>query len=202
MVYTSATTHKMVYTYTTNFPKGQAILIGVLNPLPQRHIPERVNKRKLERHIIGTWQAKIILNAWFVIMYINFCFPVLVENFRLMSLLLFACYWFWNFFGFERCTNSSKLVCVWIRVSCVSCVSSLLRFPFFFSFFFFSRVFSHLRLLFMYGTWTVAATFDQFSVNSTYVYCSRTHKFYFLSIFSLKMGPTALFTHLKIILLQ
>ena len=54
MVYTSATTHKMVYTYTTNFPKGQAILIGVLNPLPQRHIPERVNKRKLERHIIGT----------------------------------------------------------------------------------------------------------------------------------------------------
>ena len=54
MVYTSATTHKMVYTYTANFPKGRAILIGVLNPLPQRHIPDRVNKRKLERHIIGT----------------------------------------------------------------------------------------------------------------------------------------------------
>ena len=30
----------------------------------------------------------------------------------------------------------------------------------------------------------------------------RIHKFYFLAIFSLKMGPTVLFTHLKIILLQ
>ena len=34
------------------------------------------------------------------------------------------------------------------------------------------------------------------------MYCSWTHKFHFLSIFSLKMGPTVLFTHLKIILLQ
>ena len=41
-----------------------------------------------------------------------------------------------------------------------------------------------------------------FSVNSASVHCSRTHKFHFLSIFSLKIGPTVLFTHLKIILLQ
>ena len=34
------------------------------------------------------------------------------------------------------------------------------------------------------------------------VHCSRTHKFYFLATFLLKMGPTVLFTHLKIILLQ
>ena len=34
------------------------------------------------------------------------------------------------------------------------------------------------------------------------VHCSWTHKFYFLATFSLKMGPTVLFTHLKIILLQ
>ena len=73
---------------------------------------------------------------------------------------------------------------------------------FFFFFLFFHACSPHLRLLFMYGTWTVAATFDQFSVNSTSVYCSWTHKFHFLSIFSLKMGPTTLFTHLKIILLQ
>ena len=33
-------------------------------------------------------------------------------------------------------------------------------------------------------------------------HCSWTHKFHFLAIFSLKMGPTLLFTHLKIILLQ
>ena len=37
-----------------------------------------------------------------------------------------------------------------------------------------------------------------FLVNSASVQCSRTHKFHFLSIFSLKMGPTALFTHLKL----
>ena len=40
------------------------------------------------------------------------------------------------------------------------------------------------------------------TVNSALVHYSRTHKFHFLAIFLLKMGPTALFTHLKIILLQ
>ena len=40
------------------------------------------------------------------------------------------------------------------------------------------------------------------SVNSALVHCSRSHKLHFLSTFSLKMGPTALFTYLKIILLQ
>ena len=34
------------------------------------------------------------------------------------------------------------------------------------------------------------------------VHCLRTHKFYFLATFSLKMDLTILFTHLKIILLQ
>ena len=32
--------------------------------------------------------------------------------------------------------------------------------------------------------------------------CSRIHKFHISATFSLKMGPTVLFTHLKIILLQ
>ena len=40
------------------------------------------------------------------------------------------------------------------------------------------------------------------AVNSAHMHCSRTHKLHFLSTFSLKMGPTVLFTHLKIILLQ
>ena len=97
------------------------------------------------------------------------------------------------------------------KFACIRCVFGLafaaLRFSFyvfsFFFFFFFSRFFPpHKRLLFMYCTWTVAATFDQFYVNSAFVHCLRTHKFHFLSIFSLKMGPTVLFTHLKIILLQ
>ena len=34
------------------------------------------------------------------------------------------------------------------------------------------------------------------------MYCLWTHKFHFSAIFSLKMGPTVLFTYLKIILLQ
>ena len=39
------------------------------------------------------------------------------------------------------------------------------------------------------------------TVNCVLVHCSRTHKFHFSTTFSLKMGPTVLFTHLKIILL-
>ena len=50
--------------------------------------------------------------------------------------------------------------------------------------------------------WTVIANVDFSAVNSTSVYCLWTHKFHFSVTFSLKMGPTTLFTHLKIILLQ
>ena len=39
-------------------------------------------------------------------------------------------------------------------------------------------------------------------MNSAFVYCLRTHKYHFLSTFSLKMSLTILFTHLKFILLQ
>ena len=39
-------------------------------------------------------------------------------------------------------------------------------------------------------------------MNSIFVHCLRTHKFNFLSNFLLKIGPTVLFTHLKIISLQ
>ena len=38
--------------------------------------------------------------------------------------------------------------------------------------------------------------------NSVSVHCSWTYKFYFSVTFSLKLSPTALFTNLKIILLQ
>ena len=48
----------------------------------------------------------------------------------------------------------------------------------------------------------VAALVDFLSMNSASVYYSRTHKFHFSVIFSLKIGFTILFTHLKIILLQ
>ena len=44
--------------------------------------------------------------------------------------------------------------------------------------------------------------FFDISVNQWTLHCLWTHKFHFLSIFSLKNGLTVLFTHLKIILLQ
>ena len=48
----------------------------------------------------------------------------------------------------------------------------------------------------------VQPAFVYFStVNSASVYYLQTHKFHFLATFSLKMGHTILFTHLKIILL-
>ena len=53
--------------------------------------------------------------------------------------------------------------------------------------------------------WTVAVKFDFsifFSQSVHIVHCSWIYKFHFSAIFSLKMGPTVLFTHLKIILLQ
>ena len=96
------------------------------------------------------------------------------------------------------CKNDVYIVCVWIAFAAFQ----FLRFPFLFFLFFFHAFSPHLRLLFMYGTWTVAATFDHFFVNSISVHCSWTHKFHFLSIFSLKMGSILLFTYLKIILLQ
>ena len=49
----------------------------------------------------------------------------------------------------------------------------------------------------------VQPTLVEFStVNSAFVHCSGIYKFYFSATFSLKIGPTILFTHLKIILLQ
>ena len=43
---------------------------------------------------------------------------------------------------------------------------------------------------------------DFFMVNIAPMHCLRTHKLQFLVIFSLKIGHTVLFTHLKIISLQ
>ena len=67
---------------------------------------------------------------------------------------------------------------VWIAL-----ISAVSAFPQFFFFFFFS-----------------ATMVDPFFCEQ--VHCSRTYKLHFLSTFSLKIGPTVLFTHLKIILLQ
>ena len=75
---------------------------------------------------------------------------------------------------------------------------SFLRFPFLF-YFIFSTHFPPQAA-------TVYALQPQLltkhSKNCASVYCSRTHKFHFSVTFSLKMGPTVLFTYLKIILLQ
>ena len=78
---------------------------------------------------------------------------------------------------------------VWIHVHVV-----LPFFCFFFSFL--ACVSGGLRLLF---------NVDFSTVNSVFMYCmycSRTHKYHFLTIFLLKIGSMVLFTHLKFILLQ
>ena len=74
-------------------------------------------------------------------------------------------------------------------------------FCFFFFFFFFTR-FGKTRLLFMYCSMNSNNKCWLFCSKQCIMYCSWTHKFHFLATFSLKMGPTLLFTHLKIILLQ
>ena len=74
--------------------------------------------------------------------------------------------------------------------------------------FFFSRVFERFECCGYCSCtvqWTVAANFDFsnfFDQSQHIVYYSQTHKFHFSATFSLKMGPTILFTHLKIISLQ
>ena len=60
--------------------------------------------------------------------------------------------------------------------------------------------FGVMRLLFMYCS--LNTNVDFLIVNSAFMHCLRTHKFYFLTIFLLKMGLMVLFIHLKIILLQ
>ena len=83
-------------------------------------------------------------------------------------------------------------VCLGWRLLCFSfCV-----------FFFFSHVFSPLAATVYVLYMNSSRNFWPVFVNGTSVHCLRTYKFHFLSIFSLKMGPTTPFTYLKIILLQ
>ena len=90
------------------------------------------------------------------------------------------------------------LVLVWIALK-LRCVYECCVFFFFFFFFFCFHAFLEEC---GYCSMNSSRKCWLFSMNSASVHCLRTHKFHFLSIFSLKMGPTALFTHLKIILLQ
>ena len=74
-----------------------------------------------------------------------------------------------------------------------------------FFFFFFSRVCETCGYCSCTVQWTVAAKFNFsifFSQSVHIVHYSWTHKFHFSATFSLKSGPTVLFTYLKIILLQ
>ena len=68
-------------------------------------------------------------------------------------------------------------------------------------FFFFTR-FGRMRLLFMYCLMNSNCKCWLFCSKQCIMYCLWIHKFHFLATFSLKMGPTVLFTYLKIILLQ
>ena len=72
-----------------------------------------------------------------------------------------------------------------------------------FSFLFFIFFFSRVCETYGYCSWIVAAKFDfshSFSANQFALFTNP--QISFLATFSLKMGHTVLFTHLKIILLQ
>ena len=74
-----------------------------------------------------------------------------------------------------------------------------------FLFFFFSRVCETCGycLCTVYEQQLQSLTFLSFFSQSMHtMHCLWIYKFHFLVTFSLKMGPTVLFTHLKIILLQ
>ena len=87
----------------------------------------------------------------------------------------------------------------WERYSvCLDSTEATLCFKATFSYIFFFTRFGVMRLLFINSN----RKYWLFIVNSVYVHCSRIHKLHFSATFSLKMGPTVLFTHLKIILLQ
>ena len=84
------------------------------------------------------------------------------------------------------------------------CLDSKSAFPscVLFLFFFFFLCFHTFWSIAVTVQWTVTANVDflQWTVHICTVYGPTN--FILLSIFSLKMGPTSLFTHLKIILLQ
>ena len=86
------------------------------------------------------------------------------------------------------------LVCVWeVRLRFPNA-----RFAFSIFFFFLHALVRPTRLLFINSSCKVWL----FPLFQHKFYRLRTHKFHFSATFSLKMGPTVLFTHLKIILLQ
>ena len=71
--------------------------------------------------------------------------------------------------------------------------------------FFFWHAFVRLWLLFIHCSMNSSRKvwlFFFFSQSVHIVHCSWTHKFHFSTTFSLKMDPSVLFIHLKIILLQ
>ena len=75
----------------------------------------------------------------------------------------------------------------------------------FFFFFMLFWAFLVLRLLFMHCSMNSSRKlwlFKFFYRSVHIVYCLWTHKFHFSATFLLQMGPTVLFTHLKIISLQ
>ena len=73
---------------------------------------------------------------------------------------------------------------------------------FFFFFHAFVRLVATVHALCMNSSHKVQLFLPFFSQLVHTVHCSWTHKFHFSATFSLKMGSTVLFTHLKIILLQ
>ena len=96
-------------------------------------------------------------------------------------------------FHWKSYMENSLFGCVWVGLK----LKSAFAFQIFFLFFHTFKV----NFCYCSFTWTVIAKFNFFTFQHKF-YCLRIHRFHFSTTFSLKMGPTILFTYLKIILLQ
>ena len=91
---------------------------------------------------------------------------------------------------------------VTVRLDWVEVASAFVNSRFVLFFFFFFHAFQRvMQLLFMHCSLNNSRKCWLFHDKQWSMYCSRSHKLYFSKTFSLKMSPTILFTHLKIILL-
>ena len=142
--------------------------------------------------LIRIYKYKLEINAFIIFIAYKYIIKVSQPNHAASNL---TCTWLW--------TNCDLYQLPWpyVKAQFGSTFCCVLRFKllrFFFFFFCFHTLLEECG----YCSMNSSRKCWLFSVNSTFVHCLRTHKFHFLSIFSLKMGPTVLFTHLKIILLQ
>ena len=148
-------------------------------------------------HPFDYFEIFVIIIVWFQIYYMLKLFVLIASTISYDYFDLFC--WFHLVIDYFRLKCKTHLLSIHLDTRCVYYVWRFLRF-------FFFLLLQHAfqgdkRLLFMNSS-RIFLTFQLLFI-SLWVSCTvhGTHKLHFSATFSLKMGLTALFTHLKIILL-